>query len=337
MTKYLHITNGDGAGNILKGSTLKGDVLPWRDTMHYGPFPSNLSLTQASKIRADYLAQDNALATDAVLRDFELRDKQLNTACRYDEVILWFEHDLLDQLQILQLLDWFNGEKERSYKLSLICIDRFEGKDNFRGLGELEAEQMASLFDYRQAVSQEQLSIAVKGWSAFRSANPHDLESFIRSNSKSLPFLKAALNRHLREYPWLSDGLSQTQRQLLQLVKQGVTTPGKLFVANMELESVLYLGDWQTFSQLEKLSKYEPPLLLCQPDQTFIHPMHNQISFEQFLQQLLALTPLGEKVVLGEIDANQLIQRDEWLGGVHLESGKSMWLWDEKNQRLLAQ
>ena len=59
-------------------------------------------------MRADYLGGPLADGQSDVERDFDLRNEHLKAAPGYDEVILWFEHDLLDQLQILQLLDWFS-------------------------------------------------------------------------------------------------------------------------------------------------------------------------------------------------------------------------------------
>jgi len=102
----LHITNGDAAASLLIASSVAGDVLPWRDVLHDGPVPGGLSLAKLSQVRAGYLSDSFMLPLTDVQRDFALRDGQLQSSDRYDEVILWFEHDLYDQLQILQLLDW---------------------------------------------------------------------------------------------------------------------------------------------------------------------------------------------------------------------------------------
>jgi len=78
------------------------------------------------------------LGHDQVLRDFRLRDEHLASASRYREIILWFEHDLLDQLQILQILDRLAGAEFASTRLSMICINSYPGVDPFRGLGQLD-------------------------------------------------------------------------------------------------------------------------------------------------------------------------------------------------------
>ncbi|MEM9684136.1 MAG: hypothetical protein AAF942_12780, partial [Pseudomonadota bacterium] len=69
MAKKLHVTNGDGAGNLIEASEVEGDVLPWRDTMFEGPFPSGLDLVETSRRRAAYLA-GVGLPVSEVQRDF---------------------------------------------------------------------------------------------------------------------------------------------------------------------------------------------------------------------------------------------------------------------------
>lgn len=327
----LHVTNGDGAADGLKASAVTGDVLPWRDPMHHGPFPGDLDHDDLSALRSKYLASSN---TDDALRDFRLRDAHLKAAGKYDRVILWFEHDLLDQLQILQLLDWFARTDLGDTKLDLICIDRFNGIEPFHGLGQLDPDQLASLYGLRQPVTAAQLKLAKAGWSAFRSPDPRDLIAFMATDLRPLPFLHAALVRHLEEYPWWKTGLTRTERQILTLAASGIQAPGQLFLKNMELETVLFIGDWETFSHIAELCAGSHPLLHCEPDGKFHYPPELDISPEAFRNQRLRLTGTAEQVLSGDRDAFDLIQRDQFLGGVHLHTGQPMWAWDAGNKSL---
>ena len=54
--KPLHITNGDVAAERIRGSSLPGEVLPWRDLLHEGPVPAGLSLDEMSRVRARFIA-----------------------------------------------------------------------------------------------------------------------------------------------------------------------------------------------------------------------------------------------------------------------------------------
>jgi hypothetical protein len=331
-TMELHITNGDAAANLLKASGMAGDVLVWRDPMHHGPFPATLDLDAASDLRARYLGGATGSCEDAA-RDFQLRNDHLKAARRYSEVILWFEHDLLDQLQILQLLDWFSGADLGATQISLICIDRFPGIEPFRGLGQLSKDEIAGLRATRRPVTRAQLDLAVAGWAAFRAPTPTPLEAFLASDLAPLPFLHAALARHLEEFPWTIDGLTRSERQILELVRLGVQGPGKLFAENMGRETALFEGDWRSFKHIADLCAAREPLLRCEPDGTFRHPPVARISRAEFLKQRLALTGAGEEILALRRNASALMNRDEWLGGVHLSSRHSLWMWDSAQGR----
>ena len=334
MLFRLHITNGDVAANTLKGLYPDEDVLPWRDPMTEGPFPAGLDLCATSKIRAGYLAGP-ALPHDQVLRDFDLRDRHLAAAERYDDITLWFEHDLLDQLQLLQLLDWFASAPVPSGKLGVICIGTFPGMEPFRGLGQLGPAQMATLLDQRAPVTPLQLRLARSGWAAFRSPDPRDLEDFLQRDLQALPFMKAALSRHLQEFPAASNGLGRTDRQILKVISEGTNRPGQIFAANAALETALFLGDWGTYQHIHELCNVRH-LLNCRPDGEFRGVLDPAPSTEEFHRQELSLTERGCRVLANEADASAFGEVDRWLGGVRLAAAKPRWCWDEAARRLVV-
>lgn len=335
----LHITNGDGAANILKQCGLEGDVLPWRDPMHHGPFPEGHSHSALSKIRAAYLCGPG-IDRNETERGFQLRDDHLRAAPQYNRVILWFEHDLLDQLQILQLLDWLSQINLGDTILELICVNQFDGIEQFRGIGQLNAQQMAALYTQRRPITPDQIDLAQTGWAAFCSANPQNLVQFIKSDLTALPFLQNALHRHLEEYPARQNGLTRTERQILQLVAGGICSPEQVFIQNMDFENYLYIGDWKTYGHIALLCAGPRPLLTCQQGETkntlFRFPPEISPMSETFRNQRLQLTQAGEEVLAGARSAFDLIKRDQWLGGVHLNSNEPMWCWDEAEQNLIS-
>ena len=319
--RTLHITNGDGAAGIIKASKVPGDVLPWRDPMHHGPFPAGKSLEQLRAIRAAHLSGFGIDPLE-IERDFELRDAHLQAATEYGRVILWFEHDLLDQLQILQILDWFGDVELGSTELQLICINKFPGLPQFRGIGQLTPDQMASLLDQAVPVTQEMTTLAQTGWRAFRSDDPREVLSFASGNLRHLPFMQTALMRHLEEFPSVLNGLTRTEHQILSLAEEGALTPAKFFLGNMELETALYIGDWATFVILDRLALAG---LLCGTDGPYVAA--DLEKRDLFNRQELALTDKGKKALAG---IDPLIDRDDWLGGVHILSGHPHWRWDPK-------
>jgi hypothetical protein len=145
---------------------------------------------------------------------------------------LWFEHDLFDQLQLIQILDCLHGSKA---DLSLICIDEY--------LGCLTGPQLAELWPRRHAVTPAELELASAAWQAFRSPDPTEIEKLLRRDTSALPFLAGALPRHWQQFPSVENGLGRTERQILEAVDAGHRDFHSLFVADRQREERIFMGD----------------------------------------------------------------------------------------------
>ena len=198
----LHITNGDCAAAVIS-KVVQGTILPWRDVLHEGPVRAGLSLEALSRERARFIAEAGWGLLDDVERKFRERDAAFRRAGEHDEIVLWFEHDLYDQLQLIQVLDGLAAL--RGPPISLVCEAEY--------LGNMEPARAAELFSLRNPLTRRHFQEAQAAWAAFRSPDPTAIDP---EKSKALQFLGAALRRHLEEFPWTTDGLSRSQRQLLE-------------------------------------------------------------------------------------------------------------------------
>ena len=102
----------------------------------------------------------------------------------------------------------------------------------------------------------------------------------------------------------------------------------------MNLEDVLYMGDWSTFRHIDQLCQAKTPLLRCAPGPEFQYPPKMVIARDDFLAQRLTLSETGRSVLSGQAHATDMIERDMWLGGVHLRSDRPLWMWDDDNDQL---
>src|SRR6476646_4988213 len=142
----LHVTNGDSVVESWRSVGFPGEYLPWRDVLHDGAVPRRDTLEQMSDVRAKEIHQLGGYGDYKSLRaDFAKRDAALAAFREHDEVVLWFEHDLYDQLQLLQILDWFSRQDRDGARISLIQIDRHPEVSPFFGLGQLSGRQLADL------------------------------------------------------------------------------------------------------------------------------------------------------------------------------------------------
>jgi hypothetical protein len=294
LLAMLHVTNGDSAGESLSASGVPGSVISWRDVLHEGPVPAGLTLEAMSEVRARFLAHWDPGSFPAVAASFAKRDGALRPA---RHVVLWFEHDLYDQLQLLQILATLSSEP--GTEAEMICIDAFPGVVPFYGLGQLTPVQLASLWPKRQPVTAEQRSLGARAWHAFTSPDPGAVRQLLATDLGALPFLGNALRRLLDEYPAPPTGLGRTERQLLQAIARGVRSFAELFPANAAAEEASFMGDTTVESRLEALIRARTPLVTPEP---------------------YTLTAAGQRVLAGEVDARQLNGIDRWIGGVHFKA-----------------
>jgi hypothetical protein len=157
--------------------------------------------------------------------------------------------------------------------------------------------------------------------------------SFFDCDLGELPFLSAALRRHLEEFPDASTGLTRTEAQLLGLIAAGIHAPQQLFLQSMEMETALFIGDWGTYHILDALCA--SGLAACEPD-PFCFPSFSREKSTEFNTQHLSLTAVGFRVLSGEQDAFGVMQRDGWLGGVKVSDSGTIWTWDKDTARLVG-
>lgn len=228
----LHVLNGESTAQTLAQSRLAGEHLVWKEALIWGPTPAKVDSSDWCRLRAEFLAGSNEMDAQRCFEDFMKQEAALGTLAKHDEVVLWFEFDLFCQLNLIYVLGKLRGQDLAATKLSLICIGEFPGVDDFRGLGQLTAEQLVSLFPARQSVTAVQMELAQRAWNACCSLNPQEIELLLAQDTTPLPFLRSALRLHLRRFsigqerPWTHGangaGMHCERRQPFFRAVQGV-------------------------------------------------------------------------------------------------------------------
>lgn len=311
MRNILNITNGDCAVDIMKKAGIAGKFLPWRDVLHDGPVPKGLGLEALSEIRAEFIISRNWGEPEVIKRDFIERDGILKSFQEYEKVILWFEHDLYDQLQIIQILDWFHENGKNKVELSLICRDKY--------LGMLSPNEMKELLNYEEPVTKKHLLLSSKAWSAFRENSPELWIQLLNEDISALPFLKGAVIRMLEEYPSCYNGLSRTGQQALKIITRGEKLANKVFGLSQELEERMFLGDSSFWVILQEFLDSSPALLKL--------PDGKKLTLPTAKDQELTITSAGFEVLSGKRNWLEITNFDRWVGGVHLEPS-NVWCWN---------
>jgi hypothetical protein len=316
----LHITNGDSVAGTLREAGFGPDIIAWRDVLHEGPVPADLPLAELSSLRARFIVDSGWGVSAEVSAQFAERDRALPGAADHDEAVLWFEHDLYDQLQLLQVLDWFAAQGLDGTRLSLIC--------NAEHLGRLTADELRTRFPDRRPVSGQQLNVGRDAWSAFRSPDPRSLLPFLGDRSSPLRFLGAAIRRHLQQFPDALTGLSRSESQALAAIEAGHRQAKQAyFASHHQEEDAVFLGDTIFATYIAGMSQESSPLVLRQDGDRIVAPGDGADSAD-FWNSDLAVTNAGSAVRGGVEDRVLVNGIDRWLGGVHLQPG-NVWRWHE--------
>jgi hypothetical protein len=305
-------------------------VLPWQDVLHEGPVPA-LAREQLLGARARFLAGCGWGSPRELLSSLERRDRQLLEALREDRhVVLWFEHDLYDQLQLLDVLALARTVDAAP---ELIVVGSFPGRPSFAGLGELSADELETLWPSRHRATAAALEDAASAWAALRAPEPSALAERATHDTPHLPFVAPALRRLLEELPAPADGLSRTERSVLRTIADGARTPPASFLAAQRLEDAPFHGDTWFYRTLAALGQGENRLLETD-DGTPLPPPPPLGDGALFARLRLRLTAVGERTLLGDTDRVELLGIDRWVGGTHITSDNA-WRWDPAGRALV--
>lgn len=313
----LHVTNGSAVGDALGECGIGGQVLTWDDVLHDGPVPGSATVDELRGVRADFLSSHGWTARADALARFRRRDALLAGPQAFEEIVLWFEHDLFDQLQLLQILDRLADAPE-PVRVTLIQHDDY--------LGPLGPEGLAPLFPTRRVVTEADLACATEAWAAFGHDDPRWMARLAQRPDLPLPWVAPALRRQLAQYPGAQDGLSRSERLALQGVAGGANSPARAFLHVQQRDTPYFLGDTTYAWYLERMAAAPAPLIARRDAAPLTAPPGPDPAF---WHAELCVTDLGRDVLAGVADWVLAQGIDRWYGGVHLEGRFVRWRWDD--------
>jgi hypothetical protein len=323
IMRQIIITNGSSAVEAIRAAGIEGELLSWDDVLHDGPVPGGLALETLSGIRADFLAGCGWGSIEEIQSRFRDRDRRFREALhacgnKSGELLFWFEHDLYDQLQILQVLSEVRETVASGGVIWLICHDHF--------VAESTSELLRSDFEHRERVTLDQVELAMRTWDAFRASSPEDLASLVATaDFSSLPYLRAALIRWFQEFPDATDGLSRTERSILNHLRAGPMLGADLFRQMQKDEEARFMGDASFSMVLEGLMSDSRELIRIEGSM--------DIGNENPFNREYAITEFGASVLEHEDRATSGIP-EKWMGGVELNHA-AFWFWDRNQEQVV--
>jgi hypothetical protein len=209
----LHVTNGDVIAPAVAAAAgvPLADVVPWRDVLHDGPVPDGLDPLQLAHVRAAHLSSRGWEDEEEALAQLTARDRALAEHPPEEEVVLWFEPDLYDDLQLAQV------------------ADRLVGRPGPVTLVPLSHEPRADLRP--QLLAREPFEPSPEPFAALRSPDPRAWEAIPQ------------FARLLEELPDARTGLSRLEAEILDALADGPLDAHDLFAQVATREPVPWIAD----------------------------------------------------------------------------------------------
>lgn len=309
-TGITHILNGDGTFAPFSDSGIPGQVLVWREILSEGPIGTFETVDELQSIRSPFLEQEfGSTAADYQKKVVEVWH-ELPFPNDELEVVLWFEHDLFCQINLVFLTQLLY--KRGFQSLSVVSPDSHPEVPNFRGMGQLSPKHFPDLFSNRRKLQKDDLVFASDFWAAWSSPTPQELLGINWDVAGAWPHLKEALQIHFQLFPSIGNGLNQIENWLLKQVQASPKTKGNLFQAFCLSWDRFGWGDLQFFNVVQRMKD-----LLEETEVGY------------------SITLKGKRVLKGKLHRFEALPEPVQIGNVTCTGKQAEWRWNETEDTLV--
>ncbi len=279
-TSILHITNGDSTTNYLKKLHFSGEFITWREMLCEGKTLNDVGSETFWKSRFEFF-KTSYKVTKKKFIDYTLKEyRNLCNKKETSEIVLWFEHDLYCQINMLAVISWLKRYR-KGYHISLVCSGKVENSKNLLGLSQLNPAQIDHHYKNRVVLSQDDIEYADYIWQLYCSDSPLRLETVYQFNPMSpFKYLATAIETHLQRFPSIKNGLNNVENTILKTAQNHeLTSKNQLIEQLLREQEVLGFGDIQYENKIDGLQKlftsFNPVKLSKKGKQV----LENQINF----------------------------------------------------------
>lgn len=250
--KILHILNGDSTAESFNKANITGDIMVWREILSEGPVLPDINSVEFWNERENFICSEYNDTSERYMEIVIGELNKLNNINKFDEIVLWFEHDLFCQINLIFLINYIHN-KEFTGNLSVVNIDDFF-KPGFKGIGELRSENYITLYEKRFNLNIEDIETATEAWEVYSSSNPSLLNDISEINFGNLKYLNNALESHKQRFPFIENGLNKIQSDLLSIIIQKKQTLNEVVIAYLRSDFIYGIGDSQVINYIKSLS-----------------------------------------------------------------------------------
>ncbi|MCI2228322.1 DUF1835 domain-containing protein [Polaribacter sp. MSW13] len=276
----LHITNGDSTTNYLQKLRFPGEFITWREMLCEGKTTTDVGSETFWKNRFEFFKTSYKVSKQKFINYTVKEYRNLCNKKEQKEIVLWFDHDLFCQINMIAVLSWLKRYR-KGYHISLVSSEKIKGVKKMLSFPELSEEQINSSYKTRIELTQDDIEYADYIWQLYCSDSPLRLETVYKFNPMSpFKYLAAALEAHLQRFPSIKNGLNVVENNIIKTVNTHQFNSKEQLVHQLLKDQKIYgFSDLQYEHKIEELQKlfasFNPVKLSKKGKQV----LENQINF----------------------------------------------------------
>jgi len=256
-TSFLHITNGDATTKILQDLAIPGKIITWREMLCEGKTTIDVGSEHFWKARFEFFKKSYKI-TKKTFIDYTLKEyRNLCNQKKQEEIVLWFEHDLFSQINMIAVISWLKKYR-KGKKITLVNSGKKRGSKKLHHYKDFTTTELNKKFQKRKTLSLDDIEYADYIWQLYCSDSPLRLEVVYKFNPSS-PFiyLSDALKAHLQRFPSIENGLNAVENNILKTAHSSVFDDKNQLVSKLikNQEDIYGFGEVQYYHKINHLKK----------------------------------------------------------------------------------
>lgn len=276
----LHITNGDCTTNYLQKLKFTGEFITWREMLCEGKTTTDVGSEVFWKNRFEFFKTSYKVSKQKFINYTVKEYRNLCNKKEQKEIVLWFEHDLFCQINMIAVISWLKRFR-KGYDISLVCSGKIKGSSKMHSLPELSEEQINEHYKNKIELTQDDIEYADYIWQLYCSESPLRLEAVHKFNPMSpFQYLASALELHLKRYPSIENGLNIIENRILKTAnKHQFNYKGELVTQLLKDQETYGFGDLQYDHRIDRLQKLFSSFNPVKLTKTGKQVLENQVNF----------------------------------------------------------
>jgi len=285
----LHITNGDNTTLAIQKLKIDGDIVTWREMLCEGKTTIDVGSEGFWKSRFDFFSKNYKITKKSFI-DSTL--KEFRNLCNHkyqEEIILWFEHDLFCQINMIAVISWLKKHRPNA-TIALVSPENKTDSTAFLRLHKLTQKTLISFYNNRVILTKDDIGYADYIWQLYCSKSPLQLQNITIDTHTHFTYLPDAIEAHLQRFPTIKNGLNKIENTILETADTGSYSTKKSFIKKLLHNQGIYgFGDLQYEKKITDLkglfSSFTPVILnelgrdVPQKKQNFYHSIKNDLSY----------------------------------------------------------